>query len=159
MVPREVRASTFSVIAAPGRQLAPRSGAGRRAAPRSGGASSESFCSIFKAIAPSSARSHARPPCKSRVQPLLVVKVDARAHRARYPPEGKAPALRGAPRNERLSKEVRDESPQRLALLPPQALEVPQDGLLDIDRRSRHDRPIIWRTVSDVYGRPSPAGR
>jgi len=82
-------------------------------------------------------------PVEDLVDRVLIGEVDLCTHRPCDPPKRRWTDLLNSALVQRLSEEVRDQAAERFAfpLLP--AFEIPQDGRIDIDRRSWHDALMI----------------
>src|SRR5712692_1042169 len=73
------------------------------------------------------------------VHRFLIGEVDLRTHRARDPAKRRWTGLPSFAVVQRPREEVRDQAAKRLAFPPLAAFEIPQNGRVNIDRRSWHD--------------------
>jgi hypothetical protein len=97
-------------------------------------------------------------PVQHLVHRFLIGEVDPRTHRTRDPAKRRWTDLINFALVQSLGEEVRDEAAKRFAfsLLP--TFEIPQNGRVNIDRRSGHDELMINFFASDVKLRCSETG-
>jgi hypothetical protein len=90
------------------------------------------------------------PPVEHLVHRFLIGEVDLCTHRPRNPAKRRWTGLSNFALVQSLGKEVRDQAAERFALLLLAAFEIPQNGRINIDRRSGHDALMINFIASDV---------
>jgi len=98
-------------------------------------------------------------PVEHRVDRVFIGEVDLRTHRPRDPAKRRWTDLLNFALVQRLGEKVRDQAAERFAFALLAAFEIPQNGRIDIDRRSWHDALMIYLFASDVkngpHGKPS----
>jgi hypothetical protein len=89
-------------------------------------------------------------PVEGLVHRFLIGKVDLRTHRPHDPVKRRWTSLSNFAVVQSLGEEIRDEAAERFAFSLLAAFEIPQNGRVNIDRRSRHDEMMINFYASDV---------